>query len=334
MLRGVTGIGKGPILSIHDRFVTARWAGFLRGADRVALDAHKYFAFDNANKPTIDDYVNRPCSDWTGMMDESRANFGVTTGGEWSLGKCWSSKETVCYADALPHLPHHFSNAIAPPPHSKGYNDCGLFLVGGVKDFHVTQNCASFWDAWESYTPTTKEQLRNFALASMEGMHDFFFWTWKIAPAQSGRVEAPLWSYKLGYDNDWIPKDPSKAIGHCASVGSPVDPAQAFNGQYPASATGGAGAPRTLDPAATATIRPWPPTALEGVPGANVVFPTYTATGPVPTLPGPTVTPAPTPPINGWAFPQDTASAFVPIQGCTYPDPWTGVNAPIPAQCP
>jgi hypothetical protein len=46
MIRGITGIGKGPYISIHDGFNTvASWAGFLPGSDRIILDTHPYFAF-------------------------------------------------------------------------------------------------------------------------------------------------------------------------------------------------------------------------------------------------------------------------------------------------
>ncbi|KAJ7245974.1 glycoside hydrolase superfamily [Mycena rebaudengoi] len=46
MVRGITGIGKGPYISIHDGFNTvASWAGFLPGSDRIILDTHPYFAF-------------------------------------------------------------------------------------------------------------------------------------------------------------------------------------------------------------------------------------------------------------------------------------------------
>jgi hypothetical protein len=49
MIRGITGTGEGngPFISIHDGFNgTAAWAGFLPGSDRIILDTHPYFAFD------------------------------------------------------------------------------------------------------------------------------------------------------------------------------------------------------------------------------------------------------------------------------------------------
>lgn len=39
MMREITGIGRGPIITIHDGFMgPEEWDGFLDGADRLALD--------------------------------------------------------------------------------------------------------------------------------------------------------------------------------------------------------------------------------------------------------------------------------------------------------
>jgi len=56
------------------------------GADRIALDQHYYFAFDDTDSPDITPYITRPCSDWAGMMDDSRQTFGITIAAEFSLG--------------------------------------------------------------------------------------------------------------------------------------------------------------------------------------------------------------------------------------------------------
>lgn len=50
MIRDITGIGAGhgPFISIHDGFIgISNWAGFLPNSDRIILDTHPYFAFDN-----------------------------------------------------------------------------------------------------------------------------------------------------------------------------------------------------------------------------------------------------------------------------------------------
>lgn len=102
---------------------------------------------------------------------------------------------------------------------------------------------------------------------------------------------------------------------------------------------------------------PWPPATMHTVTttdaGLEVAsLPTYTQTGPVPTLPAPSVTGSVT--IDGWSNPEDTAAMFTPVAGCSesrrpllsivdslplsfltaYPDPWNATNADIPAPCP
>ncbi|KZV99347.1 glycoside hydrolase [Exidia glandulosa HHB12029] len=299
-IRSVTGLGagNGPIISIHDNFKTGSWAGFMLGADRLALDSHRYYAFDGQSKPEIAGFIDRPCLDFGNTNNKSMMAFGITAGGEWSLG----------------------------------FNDCGLYVNGGLSDIEKTTNCRTFWNLWEQYPEQTKKDLYNFALASMEGMHNFFFWTWKIGPSGAGRIEAPLWSYQLGLEQGWIPKNPREAIGHCQSRGVQFDPAMAFTSLAP-SATGGPGAPTTLDAAAIATIGAWPPTSLGQVNGAGPL-PSYTPTAPIPTLPPPSITPPATATLNGWAFAQDTEGAMTTIAGCTYPEAWGDPAQPVPAACP
>ncbi|KAG6813013.1 hypothetical protein H0H92_014751 [Tricholoma furcatifolium] len=61
------------------------------------------------------------------------------------------------------------------------------------------------------------------------------------------------------------------------------------------------------------------------------LLPTYTATGTIKTLSGPTFPAAPTVFVGkGWSNDEDTALAYVPVNGCTYPDPWNAANAPLP----
>ena len=143
-------------------------------------------------------------------------------------------------------------------------------------------------------------------------------------------VRAPLWSYQLGLDNGWMPKDPRTAQGTCAKLGAGV---ATFDGTYSAWQTGGAGA-GTFSAGATAQFV-WPPTSIAGHVGNAALLPTYTSTGTVHTLPPLTLTAAGATVTggNGWADAQDTASAVVTVAGCTYPDPWNAVDAAVPAAC-
>jgi glucan 1,3-beta-glucosidase len=143
-------------------------------------------------------------------------------------------------------------------------------------------------------------------------------------------VQAPLWSYKLGLDNGFIPTDPRQAAGLCNKLG--VLGAQ-FSGTYPATATGGGGA-GTLVPSATESFGTFPPTSIAGVPAGQVsLIPTYTATRAPLTLPPPSYTSVDSnvqlP--NGWFDNQDTAQIVFPVSGCVYPDAWLAASSPVPA---
>ncbi|KAI0764318.1 glycoside hydrolase [Trametes elegans] len=312
-LRGITGTGagNGPIIGFHDGFSgPGGWADFLPGADRVALDTHPYFAFNGkANRDPVNvtadggngqelggQWPLLACNSWGTMMNNSRGAFGITIAGE-------------------------FSNAI---------NDCGLY-VNGVNDDGPTVAAygagCGYWEDSAQWSDDTKAGLRNFALASMDALGDWFFWTWKIGPSSTtNSVRAPLWSYQLGLQNGWMPADPRAASGTCQHLGGNMAP---FDGNFQPWQTGaGAG---DIAPAATADLA-WPPQ----ISNADVAqAPQYTPTGTVATLPPPTFT---SPGVsvtaavgNGWAFQKDTAPASVPIQGCAYPDAWDALGAAIPA---
>ncbi|KAI0356336.1 glycoside hydrolase [Trametes cingulata] len=314
MVRSITGTGEGngPMISFHDGFDSlTNWANFLPGADRIIIDDHPYFAFDGqANREPVNvtadggdgtmmggKWPKQACNAWGASMNNSRKNFGISIAGE-------------------------FSNAI---------NDCGLWVVGVGIDAHYGPDCGYWMDA-SQWSDANKQGLLNFALASMDALGDFFFWTWKIGESSTtNTVQAPLWSYKLGLKGGWMPKDPRAARGMCASLGVVGQP---FDGNYQAWQTGGPGA-GTIAPAATASIPAWPP-VLSHVPTESAsILPQYTSTGTVVTLPPQTLTPTAsvTPTVsagNGWFDAQDTAPAVTPISGCAYPNAWDAINAQIP----
>jgi glucan 1,3-beta-glucosidase len=143
----------------------------------------------------------------------------------------------------------------------------------------------------------------------------------------NGSIQAPLWSYKLGLDNGWIPTDPRTSVGKCAALGVPA--AQPFNGNYLPWQTGGEGA-GDIPPSVTVSY-PWPPTKISDALAAPPLMPQYTPTGVVTTLPPPTFT-ATNDNINGWYDSGDTAPAPTPISGCSYPNAWDappGLALPI-----
>ena len=89
-----------------------------------------------------------------------------------------------------------------------------------------------------------------------------------------------------------------------------------------------------IDAADVASYGKWPPTSIGEV-GNAALLPTYTATGPVPTLPMPTLTvvagATATETGDGWFDAGDTASGIVTVAGCTYPDAWDAESAVVPA---
>jgi len=297
MLRGITGVGagKGFYISIHDSFQIGNWGGFMAGADRMILDDHAYFTFgggpatdpiDTGTGPDAGGtWPQQNCDNWAGVMNTSRSAFGITVTGEWS----------------------------------NGINDCGTFLRGVAGTPSYGGNCADWTDA-SKWTEGTKAGLMRFGAASMDTFRDWFFWTWKIAPAQSGIVESPLWSYQLGLRGGWVPTDPRTALGTCGPSTGPI-----FD-RFAPWMTGGDGAG-----VLTGTTYPYPPTALNAA-----TLPLYTPTGAISTLPVPSYTNTAGQPAgtgNGWFNPNDNQPAPTPIPGCTYPDAWDAQSAAVPAGC-
>ncbi|KAG2015231.1 exo-beta-1,3-glucanase [Coprinopsis cinerea AmutBmut pab1-1] len=307
LIRSITGYGAGygPWIGIHDGFYGAdSWRDFMRGGDRIFMDMHPYFAF-NGGQTRVDPIANGTgsgaggvwpgiaCQRWNALFSNSRSEFGVTVAGEWS----------------------------------NGFNDCGLFLNGVGLPATYAGNC-NLWQDSTNWDEATKAGLRKFATASMDALDSWFFWTWKIGNSTRGIVEAPLWSYQLGLEGGWIPRDPRTAYGTCSKLGSPLTPVK---GPYPSWMTGGDGA----GPPRDARSYPWPPSMIAGG-GAPTIVPHYAATGIIATLPPPTYTASDGHTIssgNGWFNTQDTAPAPTPIQGCVYPDAWNPKPTAVSSQC-
>lgn len=126
-----------------------------------------------------------------------------------------------------------------------------------------------------------------------------------------------------------MPTDPRDAIGVCGG-GSPfVGPLQPYQ-------TGGAGANEI--PAAVSSSLAWPPTIISAA-GAATLLPSYTQTGPIPTLSVPTYTTTSGDSTgtadagSGWANTADSAGIYTEIAGCSYLDPWVGPDAAVPPAC-
>ncbi|KAF6764163.1 exo-beta-1,3-glucanase [Ephemerocybe angulata] len=276
-IRKVTGTGKGNglYIAMHEGFLgLEKWQGALPGADRVILDQHPYLAFEGNMKATPESSVKRVC-DWGSGTSKSSSIFGITIAGE-------------------------FSTAI---------NGCGLNLNGVGSG--EAEGC-DFWDNWAAWDQTTIGGLQQVSLASMDALQNWFYWTWKIGESSELKTSScPMWHYKLGLEKGWIPKDPRGSKGVCDSAAAPYQP---FDGQYPASATGGG--PGKIVPTPV-----FPPATLS--PGLEAAaLPTYTATGTLKIDAG-----------SGWSNPDDNELAYVPVAGCSYPNAYSAVSVAVPPAC-
>jgi len=293
-----TGEGKGPWISIHDGFRSrSDFAGFMENADRITLDTHPYLCFSTQSDAPMSSYAKTPCTAWAKNVNDSMNAFGLTNAGE-------------------------FSNAVT---------DCGWLLNGvgdGVRyegNYKVGSapriGSCDEWNDWTKFTDSRKRDIKNFALASMDALQNYFFWNWKIGNSTiTNRVNAPDWSYQLGLQNGWMPTDPREAEGVCGG-NNPWQP------PLPAWHTGGAGAGQGVK----TNGRVWPPTAISKADVGSI--PTYTAGGEIITLPGPTFTAASSKTTidvgNGWANSNDNAKLAVMPAGCPYIDPWIGPDSSV-----
>jgi glucan 1,3-beta-glucosidase len=285
IVRGVTGLGagKGPYISFHDGFDgVEQWYGFLPGADRMALDHHPYFAFSGGSNAPFESFINMACDSWAAQTNTSMTSFGMTSAGEWSLA----------------------------------WNDCGLYVNGVTGTVTYPGDCAP-WNDYTTWTPEIKNNMRLFALNQMSALQNQFFWTWKIAPPSgTDIVGAPLWSYKLGLDNGWMPKSPRDAYGVCGAA-NPFTADKFLPWQ-----TGGAGAGQFTG--SVAAYQNWPPATAQFL---------FTPNRPIPKLPSDGSFPKGIG-GDGWTNDADTTQSMGPNPGCTYPNPYNeGPSTPGVAAC-
>lgn len=175
-----------------------------------------------------------------------------------------------------------------------------------------------------------KEGLMSLALATADAFYDnYFFWTWKIGPSQTGEIGAPLWSYQLGLRNGWIPKDPRAAKGKCVAVGVEAgEPREVTSRTFASWQTG---VPSPI-PEEVREKLAWPP-QISGAQVPMEWLPTYTNTGAVKTLAPATFSGAPsqvTASVDGWWNDNDKDGGITTVKGCPYPDQYDGIFTTIP----
>ena len=63
---------------------------------------------------------------------------------------------------------------------SLGVNDCALYLRGVGLAVSYTGDCLD-WEDSTNWTQARKDDLRQLALASMDALQHWYFWTWKVS---------------------------------------------------------------------------------------------------------------------------------------------------------
>ncbi|SJL04662.1 uncharacterized protein ARMOST_08030 [Armillaria ostoyae] len=292
---GGVGEGKGPWVGFHDAFFSrTEWSGFLPDADRITLDSHPYMCFNDQSNAAMSTYATTPCSSWGSLVNGSMSDFGLANAGEFSLAVTDCGK---------------YLNGV----------NLGTRYEGNYTGFTTSVGSCTEWIDWKSWDADMKSAMKQFSLASMDALQNWFFWTWKIDNSSiSGEIESPAWSYQLGLQQGWLPKDPRDAVGACGNTSPWTGTISAGSGNIPASVS---------------SSLSWPPATISNG-GALTLLPSYTPTGVIPTLPAQTLTASATASIDagdGWNNSGDTDGLNVNISSCSYLDPWVGPTAAPPS---
>lgn len=310
-IRAVTGFGEGngPMISMHDAFLGVdKWWDFLRGADRLAIDQHQYLVFQDQMTGTLEQNKYRPCQVWAQRTNETSIMFGANNAGEWS----------------------------------GAVNDCGQWLNGvglGARYDGTFEGYAGlgigtcdFWNDYTQWDQATRDNLLTWVSSSMDAFQNFFFWTWRIGNGTTTVPSPnPMWHYRLGWKEGWIPKDPRTVRGTCASAPN------VQHVEYPMQFSSGWMVGKDVQPlpASETAAYTWPPASFTDVsPAQMALIPQYTQTGTPITMPAATFTNPANPTEvfdagNGWANPTDSPrKAYAPVANCEYPavyDPVGGI---------
>lgn len=103
---------------------------------------------------------------------------------------------------------------------STATNDCGLWLngVGSTPGYDAIGSCNTTDEYW-TYNADTKAGILSYAQSNMDALQNWFFWTWKVGNSTTlGYPSSPMWHYRLGLQEGWIPSDPRVAGGYCGGT--------------------------------------------------------------------------------------------------------------------
>ncbi|GAA6009550.1 hypothetical protein JCM11491_003600 [Sporobolomyces phaffii] len=364
-IRAQTGYSSGPVIAMHDGFKgTRRWFDFptttdfrdfamptdgrsdtavndtglilastkmVGGMDRVAIDSHRYLAFSEPDTRSVRDQVLKPCQKWAPEFNKTFNGFGIPLAGEFSIAvnDCGRFLNNV---DQGTRIEGTFINEATGEP---------LFEAS------VELGSCAFWEDYENWSDELKADLRDLAYAEMDTFQNWFYWTWKTAPSLETphRFANPLWSYSLGLEQGWIPRNPRLSANFCYSYAErnrlvPSMPRRRSRkaretmegwkvGRYLAESQRSVPSSGGPDP----ERYPWPPeyfnidpmSAPASFDAANPKLrvedlPRYRRTAAPVVLPGPTS-------LSHQPNHHAAGMWYAPIEGCRYPDTWASGNA-------
>ncbi|SCZ96364.1 BZ3500_MvSof-1268-A1-R1_Chr8-2g10145 [Microbotryum saponariae] len=307
------GDGNGPVIVYHDGFKgTAVWHGFMKGSDRVALDSHRYLCFRTPNTDPLPVQSIKPCVNWMRHFNRTMRSFGISMVAEWSI----ATNDCGRFVNGV-HVGTRFEGTYGDPK-----------IVAAAEP-----GACEFWEDSTQWSKQMKLDLQDIALAHMDAFQNWFYWTWKTGPSllHPDRPANPMWSYRHGLLNGYIPKNPRVFPGFCRRQFERFNRTQEktyhFSGQL---LNWQAGLGKNPGSEMDRGGYEWPPEKIglgtfEGQQLFVKDLPRWSKTGKSSPLPWPKGLYRPRPKGTGEV---DRAEEpwYEPIEGCVYPDAYSGVG--------
>jgi len=180
-------VTEGLLLLIHDAFMgLAYWTGFMTDRNTyqgVSMDTHSYSIFSSPELAlNWGQHINEVCATGKSISDFTRSNLWVIVG-EW----------TVATTDCAKYL------------NGRG---TGSRYDGSFPGSYFIGNCGPKTGSASGFPEKYKTFMRKFFEAQVQAYEQgagWVYWTWKAENADD-------WSYQVGLEGGWIPKNPSDKI--------------------------------------------------------------------------------------------------------------------------
>ncbi|KAF9267774.1 glycoside hydrolase family 5 protein [Marasmius fiardii PR-910] len=193
---------------IGDAFMgVGNWQNFMKppSAEGVLMDFHQYQIFSNQELArSFDEHISHTCS-----MKSTQVNYA--TNNIWTVMGEWSNAVTDC---------------------AKYLNGRGVGIrwegTRQQDDMHRFGSCDNFTGSYKGFSDDYKAFMRRYFEAQVdigEAVQGWVYWTWKARLTLISRllphfddylfVQAEIaddWSYQIGLEGGWIPKNPSDRL--------------------------------------------------------------------------------------------------------------------------